>query len=87
MAKYELLIKQEGKCYYCKVNLLKLSDNSITIDHVIPRINGGVLSNNSVLACKTCNRLKAFFSETDFMKWMRKHRKAIKEYNLMFWKK
>lgn len=51
-----LLIRDKFSCQYCGV---KLSYNTATIDHVIPREKGGkdhIL--NCVSSCKKCNNLK-----------------------------
>lgn len=42
-------------CWYCG---LKLTIETSTLDHVVPRSKGGLNSNNTVLACKTCNAEK-----------------------------
>lgn len=55
---YEQFMMQEGKCFYCKVEL-QHARNSWNADHVIPLSRGG--SNdieNIVIACPLCNRRK-----------------------------
>lgn len=48
--------RDESTCQYCN---LKLSPSQITIDHVIPRAQGGINSFlNCVVACKECNNKK-----------------------------
>lgn len=44
-------------CFYCGK---KLDDYSRTSDHLIPKCDGGILSNdNKVHCCRECNELKA----------------------------
>lgn len=44
-------------CQYCG---LKLTASQITIDHVVPRAQGGITSfTNCVVCCGTCNNFKA----------------------------
>ncbi len=55
---YQQFMKQDGKCFYCQVEL-QHSRNSWNADHVIPLSRGG--SNgieNLVIACPSCNRRK-----------------------------
>lgn len=43
-------------CFYCS---RPLNDYSRTVDHLIPKCDGGIKSNdNKVHACKSCNQLK-----------------------------
>ncbi len=53
----EALIKRDKSiCQYC---CLKLNNHQVTIDHVLPRAQGGVTSFiNCVVACQTCNNKK-----------------------------
>ncbi len=51
-----LFIRDASTCQYCGKSLTR-SDG--TLDHVVPRSQGGQLSwTNIVLACKTCNQRK-----------------------------
>lgn len=44
-------------CHYCR---RRLTIDSATLDHVIPRAKGGTWNNtNLVLACRDCNKRKA----------------------------
>jgi 5-methylcytosine-specific restriction endonuclease McrA len=52
-----LYVRDEYRCQYCG---RKLEGPEITIDHVRPRVQGGISSwENCVLACIPCNRKKA----------------------------
>ena len=52
-----LFVRDGYRCQYCA---RKLEGPEITVDHVIPRVRGGVSSwENCVLACVPCNRRKA----------------------------
>ncbi|MFN8177726.1 MAG: HNH endonuclease [bacterium] len=52
-----LYARDRNRCQYCSRHL---EPRELTIDHVIPRVNGGVSSwANCVLACISCNRKKA----------------------------
>lgn len=60
------LRKQRGRCKYC---LCKLSLQTVTRDHVIPRSAGGSnQSHNIVAACEPCNRAKGSMPVKDFEK-------------------
>ena len=52
-----LVKRDKGMCQYCSI---KLTASQITIDHVLPRAQGGVTSFvNCVVACQLCNNRKA----------------------------
>lgn len=56
LSKNNLLARDEYSCQYCSV---ELSQKDATVDHIIPRSQGGGTSwENVVLACGTCNRKK-----------------------------
>lgn len=84
--KYNLIMEQKGKCYYCGVNLINLHTLAVTIDHREP-LAEGVVPNNKVLACRGCNQLKSTFPEKDFIKWLEPYKKMMRDYNKTFWKK
>lgn len=56
--KRRILINRDGgHCYYCRA---RLTVDSSTLDHVVPRALGGSNSlHNLRLACPTCNARKA----------------------------
>lgn len=52
-----LVKRDKSSCQYCGK---KLSAANVTIDHVLPRAQGGITSfTNCVVACQTCNNGKA----------------------------
>jgi 5-methylcytosine-specific restriction endonuclease McrA len=52
-----LFVRDLYRCQYCWD---RLDANDLTIDHIVPRVQGGVSSwENCVLACIPCNRRKA----------------------------
>jgi 5-methylcytosine-specific restriction endonuclease McrA len=52
-----LYARDQNRCQYCQ---RKLEARELTIDHVVPRVQGGISSwTNCVLACVACNRRKA----------------------------
>jgi hypothetical protein len=52
-----LVKRDKNMCQYCSS---KLTASQITIDHVVPRAQGGVTSfTNCVACCHTCNNRKA----------------------------
>lgn len=54
--KYTLWKKQDGKCFYCTVDI-SLAD--ATLDHRVPRSRGGKNAlSNLVVACHFCNQEK-----------------------------
>jgi len=53
-------------CAYCST---PINDFSRTVDHLYPKSEGGILSNdNKVPACKNCNELKANQDPKTFLK-------------------
>lgn len=54
----KVLVKRDkSSCQYCSK---KLSASNVTIDHVLPRAQGGTTSyTNCVVACQICNNFKA----------------------------
>ncbi len=55
-SRVNLFNRDNGQCIYCKKNL---SVNNFTIEHVIPRANGGLTDwFNCRVACSPCNLLK-----------------------------
>lgn len=61
-------------CQYCGVQPAR---DELTIDHVVPRSQGGVSSwENCVLACVACNKRKA--NRTPAQAHMHLHRKPVK---------
>ena len=56
LSKLNLLARDEFCCQYCK---LILTRKDATVDHVVPRAQGGMTSwDNVVIACNPCNRRK-----------------------------
>ena len=60
VARKRLWDKGHRYCAYCGIALTMKQErninNMLTVDHVIPRINGGITQdNNIVAACKKCN--------------------------------
>ncbi|MGQ0722996.1 MAG: HNH endonuclease [Candidatus Eiseniibacteriota bacterium] len=52
-----LFLRDQSRCQYCGV---ELETRDLTIDHVLPRVQGGTSTwSNCVLACVPCNRRKA----------------------------
>jgi len=52
-----LYARDRNRCQYCGRHL---ESRELTIDHVLPRVRGGISSwTNCVLACISCNRRKA----------------------------
>lgn len=56
LSKLNLLARDEFKCQYCNT---QLSRQNSTVDHVIPKSQGGRTSwENCVISCHNCNRKK-----------------------------
>ena len=68
--KEKILIKCSRRCYYCQ---LKLTVETMTLDHFLPLSSGGSNEfDNLVAACKICNSFKAdreIKSKTDLKKF------------------
>jgi len=53
-------------CYYC---FCSLDEYSRTVDHIVPKSQGGILSNsNKVPCCRKCNELKSNKNPLEFLK-------------------
>jgi 5-methylcytosine-specific restriction endonuclease McrA len=64
--------KQDGKCYYCSVDMVLESiqsrSNECTLDHKIPLSRGGEDHwENTCAACKRCNQKKGALTEAEFL--------------------
>lgn len=71
----ELVARDGGQCFYCDKDLVMpvgaghQNHNAATLDHIIPRSKGG--SNrltNLVLACQSCNDLRADMPVAEFVR-------------------
>ena len=63
----DLVIERDGKkCFYCKKNL---KPSEITLDHIVPRSEGGSFhSTNLVVCCNNCNNKRGNIYFFDFCK-------------------
>lgn len=64
-----LFKEQNGKCHYCGCQLVleQWKENSITLDHVIPKCLGGTRDLwNVVGACLACNSLRGNMDYQEF---------------------
>jgi 5-methylcytosine-specific restriction endonuclease McrA len=53
------------QCFYCGCGL---NETIRTVDHIVPKSMGGILSNdNKVFACKRCNQFKADVDPETFL--------------------
>lgn len=80
--KIKLLIKEEFKCHYCKT---EINIETVSIDHKVPRSNGGSNDLGNLLAsCYECNNKKGSESYEDFMnKQLGLFNKDKKEVNIL----
>ena len=63
VCKRNLLIRDNFRCQYCDT---KLTIGTCTVDHVIPRVRGGLNTlENTVSCCKVCNNIKGDMSLKD----------------------
>lgn len=61
----EIMMKTDGRCYYCGVKLITAVN--FTIDHIVPQVEGGERRlENLVPACKQCNSAKGSKSLEEF---------------------
>lgn len=74
------------QCFYCGE---RISDHSRTTDHIIPKSQGGILSNdNKVYACRRCNQFKADTDPETFLgmvKFMVKEMNAQHEEKMSYY--
>ena len=76
-----LFNRDNWQCQYCGVSL---DDDTVTIDHIVPKMNGGIRSwNNCVTACKVCNIKKGSKSLVD--SGMKLKKKPITPKSYHFW--
>ena len=60
-------VKGYEKCFYCGK---ALGHNKRTIDHMYPRVFGGIsIPNNMVPSCSSCNSRKSCLTTEQFLKW------------------
>lgn len=71
--------KQGNKCFYCKIKMClpprgrqngrygTLYRHMETVDHLVPKKNGGKNQGNCVLACNECNNKKGRLSSFEFL--------------------
>ena len=57
MSRENLILRDEGRCQYCG---RRVSRGQMTLDHVVPRAQGGLTTwENTVTCCVQCNAKKA----------------------------
>ncbi len=68
--KQQLIIRQKGRCHYCKTGL---TNCQIHYDHKTPLFRGGDNGpDNICAACKDCNLRKGrWLTEAEFKRWLR----------------
>jgi len=65
--KHNLLLAQQGKCYYCNK---QLSFCAATLDHLKPQTRGGKDTiANKVVCCKMCNLEKKDMDINQYIKY------------------
>jgi 5-methylcytosine-specific restriction endonuclease McrA len=73
-------IRDEGRCQYCGTNV---SSKNFTLDHVVPRANGGsTIWTNVVACCYACNQRKG--DKTPAQAGMRLLRQPVKPQTLPY---
>jgi len=72
---YELYKKQNGKCFYTKMDIIHnegiFQDNSITVDRIDP--NKGYIMDNVVLSSFNVNSFKGMMNENEFKNYLTKY--------------
>lgn len=67
----ELMISQESKCNYCRINISGRFD----VDHKIPVSRGGSNEDQNLqLLCIRCNRSKRDKTHEEFVEWLKRRR-------------
>ena len=70
-------ISDNTHCYYCGD---PLDEYSRTIDHILPKSRGGVLSKkNKVYSCMQCNQLKGDKTPDEFLEFMGGYLSAMRK--------
>ncbi len=83
-SKTNVFARDKGRCRYCNK---KLTMDSATYDHVVPRAQGGkTLWKNIVISCKKCNNKKGARTpkEANMMLLTRPYRPKNKTFKFMF---
>lgn len=58
----------QGKCHYCGK---RFPAKSLTMDHVVPIIRGGMTTKGNVVpCCKTCNNNKKYLLPTEWEEYL-----------------
>lgn len=75
--RYKVFVRDKFTCYYCGVR--GAGDVELTLDHRIPRVQGGSDKYaNVVTCCKHCNMLKSDLPEEIFLKIVAVAKKMFK---------
>ena len=74
----DIFARDRGRCVYCGVKTLRLrrglhrSPDRATLDHVIPKSQGGrLIRENLVLACQACNNERGTLEAGEFRRLKR----------------
>lgn len=73
-----------SECFYCEISMIrakhgKVSDRTKTLDHIVPRCEGGELTpENSVMACYLCNTVRGNDCFYDFFEFASKYIKPYR---------
>lgn len=60
---YKLVYRDGNKCAYCGCKVIINGHPAATVDHVIPKCEGGIDHiDNCVVSCEYCNNLKAGYN-------------------------
>lgn len=75
--------KCDKKCFYCRVEMVfkgRQNGKFMTMEHLIPKSQGGTLAeDNVVAACKACNEARGTMKIKDFVEFMEAKRMKEKE--------
>ncbi|QLG11731.1 HNH endonuclease (plasmid) [Deinococcus sp. D7000] len=64
----DLFLEQDGKCFYCTIDIDRPQRSTWHIDHFIPLFKGGDnFPSNLVIACQPCNASKRALLPHEFM--------------------
>ena len=86
----DYLFVKDNKCFWCEKVLVSNNSgddvklhNSVTLEHLVPKCNGGSRSRieNCVLSCPNCNETKSDKTHEKFISWINRSINRLRRMN------
>lgn len=85
-----IYLRDNFRCVYCVTDLRSVHPNDITLDHIVPAIDGGThAETNLITACRSCNCSRqdtpvTRFASPEALKQIRRNtRRSLTKYRTM----